>query len=63
MTARIWSDPIVDEIHRIRQEIAKEAGNDLHTHVLRLQQSQNRHAARRVRGAAPTWPKIREVDR
>lgn len=33
MTTRIWTDPIVDEIHHIRQEIAKEAGNDLHTLV------------------------------
>ena len=48
MTTRIWTDPIVDEIHRIRQEIAKEAGNDLHTLVLRLQESQKRHGDRLV---------------
>jgi len=48
MTTRIWTDPIVDEIHQIRQEIAKEAGNDLHTLVLRLQQSQKRHGERLV---------------
>lgn len=58
MTTRIWTDPIVDEIHRIRQEIAKEAGNNLHTLVLRLQESQKRHGDRLV-----TQPPRKQIEK
>lgn len=58
MTTRIWTDPIVDEIHRIRQEIAREAGNDLHTLVLRLQESQKRHGDRLV--TKPLWKQVKK---
>ena len=43
MTTKTWTDPIVDEIHRVREEMAKEADYDLHKLVTRLQESQKRH--------------------
>lgn len=49
MTIRVWTDPIVDEIHEIREEIAKEANYDSHTLVSRLQASQQRHGDKLVR--------------
>ena len=49
MTTRTWTDPIVDEIHQIREEIAKEADYDLHKLVARLQESQKRHGDRVVK--------------
>ncbi len=55
MTTKTWTDPIVDEIHRIREEIAKEADYDLHKLVARLQESQKRHGERLV--TLPRRPK------
>jgi len=43
-----WTDPILDEIHAVREELAREADNDLHKLVLRLEQSQQRHGAKLV---------------
>ncbi len=40
--------PIVDDIHGIREEIAREAGYDLRTLVDRLQVSPKRHGDRLV---------------
>ena len=48
MTTKTWTDPIVDEIHGIREEIAREAGYDLHKLVARLQESQKRHGEKLV---------------
>lgn len=48
MTTKAWTDPIVDEIHHVREEIAKEADYDLHKLVARLQESQKRHGNRLV---------------
>lgn len=43
-----WSDPIVDEIHQIRQEIMAEAGGDLDVLVERLMREQEENADRLV---------------
>ena len=43
-----WTDPIIDEVHKIREEIAREAGNDLRKLVERLKESQKRHGDRLV---------------
>ena len=48
MKAKTWTDPIVDEVHKIRKEIAREAGNDLRKLVERLKESQKRHGDRLV---------------
>jgi hypothetical protein len=34
-----WTDPIVEEIHRIREEMASEAGGDIFELIRRLQES------------------------
>lgn len=38
-----WSDTIVDEIHKIRQELLQEAGGDLESLGKLLMQKQDRH--------------------
>ncbi len=48
MTTKTWTDPIVDEIHRYREEMAKEVEYDLHRLVERLKVSQLRHGNRLV---------------
>jgi 1-aminocyclopropane-1-carboxylate deaminase/D-cysteine desulfhydrase-like pyridoxal-dependent ACC family enzyme len=48
MKTKIWTDPIVDEVHKVREQIAQEAGNDLRKLVARLQESQRQHADRLV---------------
>ena len=48
MKTKMWTDPIVDEVHRIREEIAREAGYDLRKLVARLQKSQKQHGNRLV---------------
>ncbi len=47
-TAAKWTDPIVDEIHRIRREILEEAGGDLQALGERLMKSQERHGDKLV---------------
>ena len=48
MKTTTWTDPIVDEIHAIREEMAKEAGYDLRVLAARIQESQKRHGDKLV---------------
>jgi hypothetical protein len=43
-----WTDPIVDEIHRIRRELTEEAGGDLTALGAWLMKSQERHGSKLV---------------
>ena len=47
-TQKKWTDPIVDEIHRIRREIVQEAGGDLKALGEWLMKSQERHGDKLV---------------
>lgn len=50
MTTRIpWTDPIVEEVHRIREEMLEEAGGDLAALGALLKRSQLAHRDRLVR--------------
>ena len=48
MKTQVWTDPILDEIHAIREEMARESDYDLEKLVARLQESQKRHGDRVV---------------
>lgn len=48
MKTKIWTDPIVDEVHKVREQLAREAGFDLRRLVARLQESQKIHGDRLV---------------
>jgi hypothetical protein len=50
-----WSDPIVDEIHRIRAEMAREAGYDLKVMVEKLRETEKKFAHKLV--SPPPKPK------
>jgi hypothetical protein len=39
----MWNDPIVDELHAIRQQLAAECNNDLEAIVRRAMQRQQQH--------------------
>ena len=43
-----WADPIVDEIHRIREELVRKAGGDLESLGRWLMKEQERHGDRLV---------------
>jgi len=45
----MWKDPIVEEIHAIRAQIADECNDDLQKIVARLRQKEQKHADRLVR--------------
>lgn len=47
-TQETWTDPIVDEIHRIRRELVQEAGGDLEALGKWLMKSQERHGNKLV---------------
>lgn len=47
-TQETWTDPIVDEIHRIRLELLEEAGGDLQSLGAWLMNSQERHGDKLV---------------
>ena len=42
----MWKDPIVEEIHKIREEIAKENNYDLHTLIQSLRERQKQYEGR-----------------
>ena len=37
----MWKDPIVEEIHRIREELAKKSNYDLHVYFERLRKKES----------------------
>lgn len=39
----MWKDPIVEEIHTIREQLAAEHGNDLHNIVAHVKEVQQEH--------------------
>ena len=47
-TQQKWTDPIVDEVHRVRREILQEAGGDLRSLGQWLMKSQERHGDKLV---------------
>ncbi len=49
----MWDDPIVAEVHRIREQIAAECNYDLDAFFDRLQKEQDRHRDRLVRRDQP----------
>jgi hypothetical protein len=44
----MWKDPIVEEIHHIREKIAKECNYDLKQIMKRLKRSEKEHAGQIV---------------
>lgn len=51
----VWNDPIVEEIHRIREEIMQEHDNDLHKLFKHLRERQ-RESGRKVVTRSPRRP-------
>jgi hypothetical protein len=52
-----WEDPIVTEVHRIREQLAAEANYDLEVFIANLQKEQAQYGDRMVRldiNAEPT---------
>jgi len=49
METKTWTDPIVEEIRAIREELFREANYDLRQLHERLMQSQKRHGPRLFR--------------
>ena len=47
-TQEAWIDPIVNEIHRVREEIVDEAGGDLRSLGEWLMKTQERHGDKLV---------------
>lgn len=43
-----WTDPIVDEVHRVREEIAREANYDLHEIVKATHEETAGYGGKRV---------------
>ena len=44
----MWTDPIVDEVHRIREEMLAECGGDVHELFARLKVDEQQHPNRLV---------------
>lgn len=44
----MWKDPIVEEIHAIREQLAAEHGNDLHKIVAHVKEVQQGHGDKLV---------------
>ena len=42
----MWTDPIVDEVHRIREEMLAECGGDTHELFVRLKADEQQHRDR-----------------
>ena len=44
----MWTDPIVDEVHRIREEMLAECSGDAHELFVRLKADEQQHRGRVV---------------
>ena len=44
----MWKDPVVEETRAVGQQLASEAGNDVHVYFERLRRAQARYAVRVV---------------
>lgn len=51
----MWKDPIVEELHLVREALAQQHGNDLHAIVLHFQRLEAK-SARQVMNFAPKRP-------
>ena len=49
----MWNDPIIDEIHAVRRELAAQCNDDLKAIVQRAMQKQQRHAALLLKQVTP----------
>ncbi len=50
----MWTDPIIEEIHAVRQKLMDEAGGDLHEVIRRVHE--HRDPARRIIVGQPRRP-------
>jgi len=48
MKTKTWIDPIVEEVRKVREELAREADYDVKRLGARLQESQKRHGDKLV---------------
>ena len=48
MNTKPWTDPIVEEIRKVREELARESDYDVRRLGRRLQESQKRHGDKLV---------------
>ena len=51
----MWKDPIVEELHQVREALAQQHGNDLHAIVLHFQGLEAK-STRQVMNFAPKRP-------
>ena len=51
----MWKDPIVEELHQVREALAQQHGNDLHAIVLHFQGLEVK-STRQVMNFAPKRP-------
>lgn len=42
----VWHDPIVEEVRRAGEELAKRANYDLHTYFQNMRSNEKRHGSR-----------------
>ena len=57
MKTKLWTDPIVDEVHKVREQLAREAGYDVRKLVARLRESQKEHGGQIVTRSPQRFPK------
>jgi hypothetical protein len=57
----MWQDPIVDEIHKIREEIMQEHDNDIHKLCEHLRERQ-RNSGRKVVDRSVQQPGVKDTD-
>jgi hypothetical protein len=51
----MWKDPIVEELHEIREQIARQHGNDLHA-LVKYFQEREKHSGRTLMSFKPKRP-------
>jgi len=48
MKTKMWIDPIVEDVHKVREELAREVDYDIKRLGARLQESQKRYGGKLV---------------
>jgi len=49
----MWTDPVVDEIHQIRQKMLADVGDDIHALMAKFHEHQDAQSGEVIKGKLP----------
>ena len=56
----MWTDPVVDEIHQIRQKMLADVGGDIHALMAKFHEHQDAQSGVVIKGKLPPLTQVEE---